>query len=48
MISPDLEGDESGVGVGDVVQLPADLPAHGHLVVQAQAVHTPDPYNHHN
>ena len=43
MISPNLEGDEGGVGVGDVVQLPADLPAHGHLVVQAQAVYTTDP-----
>ena len=40
---PDLEGDEGGVSVGYVVQLPADLPAHGHLVIQTQTVHTTGP-----
>ena len=40
MVSPNLEGDEGSVGVSDIVQLSADLPAHGHLVIQAQTIHT--------
>ena len=41
VVPADPEGDEGGVGVRDIVQLPGDLPAHSRLVVQAQTVHTP-------